>query len=131
MVAANARFCGIIERVGLSVGLLWALSLPGLVCLLVLLVALERFGLWFGRRSWLPWRSDRRSDRPELSAAGLDELAAALYPGKRVELQQRNTELMLRDDSGEGALRPRFDPDTGTLIVPPPPGHAPERSSRG
>lgn len=37
-------------------GVLRATSLPGLVFLLVLLAALERFGLWAGDRSWLPWR---------------------------------------------------------------------------
>lgn len=109
-------------------GLLWAMSLPGLVCLLVLLVALERFGLWFGRRSWLPWRRgnggpDPRGgpDRAELSAAGLDEFAAWLYAGKRVELEQRNTELMLRDDAEDGAPRLGYDPTTGTLVIPPNP----------
>lgn len=95
------------------------MSLPGLVCLLVLLVALERLGLWFGRRSWLPWRR-RASDRPELSApAGLDEFAAWLYAGKRVELRQRNTELMLRDDAEDGAPRFGYDPATGIVLMPP------------
>jgi Family of unknown function (DUF6191) len=96
------------------VGLLWAMSLPGLVCLLVLLVALERFGLWAGRRSWLPWR--RRADRPELYAAGLDEFAASFHPGKRLELRQRNAELMLRDDTADGAPL-RIDLDAGTVIL--------------
>jgi Family of unknown function (DUF6191) len=100
------------------VGLLWAMSLPGLVCLLVLLVALERFGLWAGRRSWLPWR--RRADRLELSAAGLDEFAASFHPSKRVELSQRNTELMLRDDAeGRAPLQLRIDLDAGTAFLPP------------
>lgn len=79
-------------------GLLFALTLPGLVCLLVLLAALERFGLWAGR-SWLPWRRNR----PRVSATAFDELAATLYAGKRAELEQRRIELVLRDDQHDGA----------------------------
>lgn len=92
------------------------MSLPGLVCLLIMLVAIERFGLWAGRRSWLPWR---RANRPELSAAGLDEFAASFQSGKRVELNQRNTELMLRDDAADGAP-PYIDLDAGTATLPRP-----------
>jgi hypothetical protein len=33
------------------VGLVWAMTLPGLVCLLVAVAALERLGLWFAGRS--------------------------------------------------------------------------------
>ena len=108
-----------------GVGLLFALTLPGLVCLLVALVALERFGLWAGRSSWLPWRrraepSGRQPRRAELSAAGLDELSGWLYAGKRLELDQRNTELMLRDDSLDGAPPVTVDPVTGAVLVRPP-----------
>lgn len=102
-----------------GVGLLWAMTLPGLACLLVLLVALERFGLWTGGRSWLPWR--RSSQRAEISAAGLDEFAASFYTGKRLELEQRNTELMLRDDTEDGAPPVTVDLDTGVITVRRPP----------
>ena len=77
------------------------MSLPGLACLLVVLVALERFGLWASGRSWLPWR--RRRTRPEASAAGLDELTALFAATKHHELQQRRTELVLRQDPADGA----------------------------
>ena len=89
-------------------GLLWAMSLPGLACLLVVLAALERLGLWATGRSWLPWR--RRRPGADLSAAGLDELTALFYATKHHELEQRRTELVLREDIGAGAPgRLRFD----------------------
>ena len=94
--------------------MLFALTLPGLVTLLIALAALERFGLWVGR-SWLPWRRDRAT----VSAAGFDELSATLYAGKRVELDQRHTELMLRDNQRDGAPpRGGIDLDRGTAVLP-------------
>jgi hypothetical protein len=80
------------------VGVLFAMTLPGLVILLVIAAALERFGRWFGR-SWLPWR---RSRAP-ISAAGFDELTACFYAGKRIELEQRRVELVLPTEEHDGA----------------------------
>lgn len=82
-------------------GVLWAMSLPGLVFLLVLLAALERFGLWAGNRSWLPWR--RKHEGTPVSAAGFEELDAFMGAGKRHELDQRNHSLMMREDEDDGA----------------------------
>jgi hypothetical protein len=81
---------------------MFALSLPGLVCLLVALAAVERFGGWTARRL-LPWR--RRRTTP-VSAVGLDEMTALFYATKHHELQQRRTELMLREEDGDGDRRP-------------------------
>jgi hypothetical protein len=77
------------------------MSLPGLVFLLVLVAALERFGLWAGNRSWLPWR--RKHDGTPVSAAGFEELDAFMGAGKRHELDQRNHSLMMRQDEDDGA----------------------------
>jgi hypothetical protein len=82
-------------------GTLWAMSLPGLVVMLVVLAALERFGLWAGNRSWLPWR--RKREGTPVSAAGFEELDAFFGAGKRHELDERNHSLMLREDEEEGA----------------------------
>ncbi|MGH3760461.1 hypothetical protein [Actinophytocola sp.] len=57
---------------------LWAMSIPGLVVLLVVLAALERFALWAGRRSWLPGRGDRT--KTTVSGAGIEELGAYSTP---------------------------------------------------
>lgn len=96
-------------------GVLFALTLPGLVVLLIGLAALERFGLWAGR-SLLPWRRDR----PVVAAAGFDELTATFYAGKRIELDQRATELVLRDDQHDGAppRTPRVELGDGLAYVP-------------
>ncbi|WP_199442179.1 DUF6191 domain-containing protein [Umezawaea beigongshangensis] len=84
-------------------GWLFAVSLPGLVCLLVVLAALERIGLWVRRRSWLPWRRDSTGASTPISAIGFEELGAALYAGKRDELEHRESERRRRDDADDGA----------------------------
>lgn len=97
-------------------GVLFALTLPGVVVLLVGLAALERLGLWAGR-SLLPWRRGRAT----VSAAGFDELTALFYAGKRIELEQRRTELVLRDDQLDGAPprgAVRLDLDRGIAFLP-------------
>lgn len=82
-------------------GVLWAMSLPGLVVILVVLAALERFGLWAHQRSWLPWR--RKHVGSPVSAAGFEELDAFFAGGKRQELDERGHSLMLRDTQEDGA----------------------------
>lgn len=77
------------------------MSLPGLVVLLVVLAALERFGLWAGNRSWLPWR--RKHVGTPVSAAGFEELDAFFGSGKRHELDERNHSLVLREEDEQGA----------------------------
>jgi hypothetical protein len=98
-------------------GLLWAMSLPGLVVLLVALAALERLGLWAGRASWLPWR--RRRTGPPVSAAGFDEIGAAFYGGRRMEIEDRQSRSMLRDDEADGAPLNRVDLDSGSVRLTP------------
>lgn len=89
----------------------WAMSIPGLVCLLVVLAALERFGLWAGRRSWLPGRGDRT--RSSISGAGIEEFGAFFYAGKRAELEQRKTELVLPESQTSGDPPAQFDLQAG------------------
>ena len=86
--------------------MLFALTVPGLVCLLVLLVALERLGLWVNRRSWLPWRRRADPSGPQslpLSGTGFEEVDAFFTGAKRAELEERHTRSMLRDDEANGA----------------------------
>jgi hypothetical protein len=90
----------------------WAMSIPGLVVLLVVLAALERFGLWAGRRSWLPGRANRT--RSSISGAGVEEFGAFFYAGKRAELEHRKSELVLPKSETSG------DPPTGPFILRPP-----------
>jgi hypothetical protein len=82
-------------------GALWAMSLPGLVVLLVVVASLERFGLWVHNRSWLPWR--RKREGTPVSAAGFEEFDAFFGSGKRHELDHRGHSLMMREDPDDGA----------------------------
>jgi hypothetical protein len=96
-------------------------SIPGLVLLLVGLATVDRLGLAANRRFRLPWR--RPEDGRSLAAVGVDELNALYIGGKRHELDQRQTTLMMRDEEGDGAPpRTRVDLETGTAVVrlPPP-----------
>lgn len=77
------------------------MSLPGLVVLLVVVAALERFGLWASNRSWLPWRRNRVGT--PVSAAGFEQMDAFFGSGKQHELDQRNHSLMLRQEEEDGA----------------------------
>ncbi|GCD94511.1 DUF6191 domain-containing protein [Embleya hyalina] len=53
-----------------------------------------------------------------LGATGVEELHALLYPGKRLQLEQRRVEPLLRDDERDGAPgRPGIDFATGTARI--------------
>ncbi|TNC27416.1 DUF6191 domain-containing protein [Amycolatopsis alkalitolerans] len=96
-------------------GVVWALSIPGLVVGLFVLALLESAG---ARLNWLPWR--RRSTR---SAAGLanEELFSFLYGTKRVELEQRDIELVLPQREEDGAPpRSSVDLEAGVAFLEPP-----------
>lgn len=80
--------------------LVWFMTIPGLVCLLVLLSAVDRFTTWATTRSWLPWQRQARGR--SVSTVAFDELEACFYAGKRHQIEQRRTEEVLRDDDSEG-----------------------------
>lgn len=69
-------------------GLLFALSLPGLVVLLIVLAAVERWS-----------RKDTQA-----SAVGFEELDAFFSGGKRLELEDRKSQSLMRDEEESGAL---------------------------
>src|ERR1044072_5160179 len=92
-------------------GFVFAMSIPGLVVLLVVLAALERFGLWAGCRSRLTGRAARTSE--SLSGTAIEELGAFFYAGKRAELEHRKTELVLPHSETSG------EPPAGALILRP------------
>ena len=80
---------------------LLALSIPGLVWLLVMLAAAEGFSRWLRGRSWLPWR--RRPETPLATGVGIEELDAFFSATKRAEVETRATVSLLRDEQGDGA----------------------------
>jgi len=107
------------------VGLLFFMTIPGLVTGLIVLAALDRLGLWLHDRSGLPWYRDGHRPAP---APGFDELQALFYPGKRHAIEQRRIELIVREDEHSGAPPPvRVDLGTGRSVItraalPPPAG---------
>jgi hypothetical protein len=103
------------SRYGSSVGpgLLVALTLPGLVLLLVVVAVVEQLAARLGRRSVLT-----RRRRHALSAGGLDVFSAALAPGRAVDLEQQRTRELRRDDVDDGAPpRERIDLDGGVAYL--------------
>ena len=94
-------------------GLLVALTLPGLVLLLVAVAVVEKLASRLGRRSPLA-----RTRRNALSAGGLDVFSAALAPGRAVDLEQQQARELHRDDLGDGAPpRERIDLDSGVAYL--------------
>ncbi len=79
-------------------GLVFALTLPGLVLALLALAAVDYAMLRLRGRGIVPWRSDR-----VVSSTGFDLLHAALSPGKQAQLDERHTVELVRDEEGEGA----------------------------
>ena len=97
-------------------GLVFALTIPGLAVLLVALAVVERLASRLRRRSPL-----YRKRRHALSAAGVDVLSAAMTPGKALDIDQRRSTELMREDETDGAPpRSRIDLDRGVahLVVP-------------
>ena len=100
-------------------GLVFAMTLPGLVLVLLAVAGLDQLLLRVRGRGIVPWRRDA-----QVSSTGFDLLHAALSPGKADELAQRQTEELVREEEADGAPpRSRVDLDAGLarLVVPRPP----------
>jgi hypothetical protein len=94
-------------------GVLVALTLPGLVLLLVAVAVAEHAWSRLGRRSVLFGRN-----RHALSAGGMDVFSAALFPGKAIDLEQQRVREMSRDDIDDGAPPyGRIDLDSGVVYL--------------
>ncbi|MGW4807759.1 DUF6191 domain-containing protein [Kitasatospora sp. NPDC004272] len=94
----------------------WAMSLPGLVCALVVLAFVDQVALRASRSRWVPWRGTGREG--QVAATGFEQLHAQFAAGKQAELEQRRTTLMLRDEDGEGAPpRSTVDLDGGLAVL--------------
>lgn len=97
-------------------GVLVALTLPGLVLALLAVAAVDQLLLRLRGHRLAHSRRDT-----QVSSTGFDLLHAALSPGKADELAQRHSEELVRDAEAEGAPpRSRVDLDAGTarLRVP-------------
>jgi hypothetical protein len=94
-----------------GVGYVFAMTLPGLVLLLLALAAVDQLLLRTRGRGVVPWRRDT-----QVSATGFDLLHAALSPGKADELAQRRTEELVRDEEEDGAP-PRSEVDLAAGVA--------------
>jgi hypothetical protein len=89
----------------MELGMIWAMSLPGVVTMLFVLAVIE----WVVRR--------RKGGRP-LATISFDELGATFEGAKRDELEHRKEERQRRDEEGDGAPpRSRVDLDGGTAVI--------------
>lgn len=93
-------------------GMLFAMSIPGLAVLLLVLAA--------GERVWRAIR--RRKGHPVVSGAALDEFTTLFSGSKHIELRQRQVALTLGEDEESGAPpRGPVDLDSGTVRLVPSP----------
>ena len=99
----------------MGIGVLFALTLPGLVVLLVVVATLEHAWSRLGRRSPV-----YRRERHALSAGGIDVFSAALVPGKAIDLAEQRVREMTRDDVADGdPPYGRIDLDSGVAYLDP------------
>lgn len=82
-------------------GALWAMTIPGLVCLLVLVAFAETLWNRVTGGRMLPWT--RRRGGRTVAATGFEEVTAVFQGGKHDEFEQRQTALMHREETGDGA----------------------------
>ena len=82
----------------MEAGVLFALTLPGVVLLLLVVAVLEHTASRLGRRSAIT-----RTHRRGLSAAGLDAFAQAVSPAQAVAVEQAQVEESRRDEEGDAA----------------------------
>ncbi|MEC4015494.1 DUF6191 domain-containing protein [Streptomyces sp. H27-D2] len=96
--------------------------LAGLLIGLALLVPLWR------------WASAVKRSGTSISMTGFDEIMTLFHTAKRVQLEQRQTESMLRDDTTDGAPpATRIDLVGGTAVIRIPdraPDRVPDRRTR-
>ncbi len=91
-------------------GMMFAMSIPGLALMLL--------GLASGERLWKWVR--RRKGHPVVSATALDEFTTLFSGGKHIELEQRQVTLTLGEDEESGAPpRGPVDLDSGTVRLSP------------
>ncbi|MFF8769976.1 DUF6191 domain-containing protein [Kitasatospora sp. NPDC015120] len=110
-------------------GLVFAMTVPGLVCVLVVLAFVDQLALRARRSRLVPWRGTGREG--QISATGFEQLHAQFAAGKQHQLDERQSSLMLRDEEDDGAPpRTRVDLAAGVVVLVRPPGGAPDGRER-
>ncbi|NMD61316.1 UNVERIFIED_ORG: hypothetical protein FNL38_102294 [Nocardia globerula] len=97
-------------------GTVFAMSLPGLLVLLVVFAAAETLWNRLTGGRVLPWNRGRAT-RP-VSAAGFEEVAALFQGSKHHEFEQRQSALMHREDGSDGDPPWVFvDPESNKVVL--------------
>ena len=97
----------------MGAGVLFALTLPGAVLLLLAVAVAEQFASRRGRRGVVS-----RTRRRALSAGGLDVFSSALIPGREVDLEAQRSRQVMADDVDQGAPpRDRIDRGRGIAYL--------------
>ena len=96
----------------MSLSIVVAATLPGLVIMLTLLAAIEHAASRRRGRSVVTGET-----RPRLSATGLDVFSAAVLAGKDVELEHRDVVKRLRLEATDGAPPNTVDLTRGTARI--------------
>ncbi len=92
-----------------GMGVVVAMTLPGLVLLLLAVASMDQLLLRVRGRGVVRWRQDG-----QVSSTGFELLHASLSPGKADELVQRQHEELVRDEQEDGAPpRSTVDLDAG------------------
>ncbi|MEU5692193.1 DUF6191 domain-containing protein [Actinosynnema sp. NPDC020468] len=87
------------------------MSIPGLAVLLVVLAAGERA---------LRWARRRKGIHQPVTAAGVEQFDTLFTGGKAIELDERLSQSMMRDDEEEGATpNSPVNLDSGTIRLTP------------
>ena len=108
----------------MPVALLDSLIVPVMLVIVLFVLAVGRLALtWAQDRGLAPRLRPDRAERPArrergVGAVATEELHGLIYSGKRVQLEQRRIELVLRDDEESGAPpRSGIDLDAGTATI--------------
>ncbi|MEV0190321.1 DUF6191 domain-containing protein [Kitasatospora purpeofusca] len=110
--------------------MVFAMTVPGLVCVLVALSFVDQLALRARRSRLVPWRGTGREG--QISATGFEQLHAQFAAGKQHQLDERQSSLMLRDEEGEGAPpRTRVDLAGGVAVVVAPAASGPAAEASG
>lgn len=94
--------------------LLFSLTLPGGIVVFCVLLALERFGIWFVGHSWVPWRRGRTT--MPFAESSFAVFGGLVNPGERIDRAEEHSKLLVREDDEEGAP-PRVRVDLGANRV--------------
>lgn len=106
----------------MDVAVVWIMSVPGLMFLLLLGIVFERMFRWVrDRRRGVEHVTGMGRGKRMAAARGTEELFAFLFGTRRNELDHRDVELVLRQDEEDGAPPgSRIDLDAGVVRLSAP-----------